>query len=112
MYAAMCIFNALHQVPHIKQDVNVIRQLTVLWLNKKLSSSMNPGNSLAFLTDVALYTLSWAVESRSQPSQNLTYVCPCLSHYIFSRYVLTKYSYELIKFQFSTACPARPINIG
>lgn len=44
MYVAMCIFTALHQVPHTKHGVRVIRQLTVLWINKKRNSSMNPGN--------------------------------------------------------------------
>lgn len=53
MYVAMCIFTALHQVQHIKHGVRVIRQVTVFWLNKKPNSSMNPGKSFAFLTDVA-----------------------------------------------------------
>jgi len=90
----------------------VIRQLTVLWLNKKRNSSINPRNSFGFLTDVTHYTLSWAVESSPNLHTIVTYICPCLSHYLFSSYVLTKYFYDLIKFYFSAAFPARPMNTG
>jgi len=106
MYVAMRIFTALHQVPHIKLAVRVIRLLTLLWLNKKHNSFMNLGNSFIFLTDVAHYTLLWAVESSHNLRTIVTYICSCMSHYVFSRYVLTKYFYKLINFYFSAACPA------
>jgi len=67
-------FTALHQVPHIKLAVRVIRLLTLLWLNKKHNSFMNLGNSFVFLTDVAYYSLSRAVESSYNLHTIVTYI--------------------------------------